>query len=66
MQNLQEGTCVGVFLNRITDPKPVNFLINDSSAGVFIGILRNDNKYFVKLLWAAAFENYVYLNSIEQ
>ena len=50
MQNLQEGTCVGVFLNRITDPKPVNFLINDSSAGVFIGILRNDNKYFVKLL----------------
>ena len=36
LQNLQEGTCVRVFLNRITDPKPVNFLINDSSAGVFI------------------------------
>ena len=65
LKNSQENTCAGVSFNRITDPKPVDLLINDSSAGVFIWILRNENNYFVKLLWAAAFENNVYLKSIE-
>ena len=65
LQNSQESTCAGVFFNRITDPKPVNLLINDSSAGVFIWILRNKYNYFAKRFWAAAFENNFYLKSIE-
>ena len=32
LQNSQESTCAGVFFNRITDLKPVDLLINDSSA----------------------------------
>ena len=38
--------------NRVTGLKDVNLLKRDYSAGVFI--------------WASAFENHVYLNSIEQ
>ena len=36
LQNSQESTFAGVFFNKITDPKPVDLLINDSNAGVFI------------------------------
>ena len=65
-QNSQENTCAGSFLNRVTGLRPVTLLKRDSNVGAFIWILWNENTYYVKLLWAAAFETHVYLNSIEQ